>query len=95
MGDVAQMAQVIELQLAQSMKRLESHFRFKGAKTSNKMKKALEAYNIGTHREVAKCVATLSNHLANVCKVESNFAHVSGGLADRKTLPDGPATVNE
>lgn len=35
--DVPQMAQVFEVQLAVSLKRLESDFRFKGAKVSNEM----------------------------------------------------------
>lgn len=74
---MAQIVQVLEVQLAESLKRLQSDIRLGGAKVSKNIKKALEDFHVVAHLEAANCVALLSSRLADVRKVDAIFGYVA------------------
>lgn len=68
---------------------------WKDAKLSNKMKKALKDCFVGSYRQVAICVAMLSNRLANVHKVDVSAAPTLDTSLAVKTVNDSPTTVSK
>lgn len=92
---VTKIAQVLEVQLAESLKRLESDFRLEGVKFSNKMKRVLNYCNVIACRKGANCVAMLSNRFADARKIDSNDASASDTLLDREAVTYRSKDANE